>query len=376
MPKGPCLVGHLRVPLSLGQKAIKCSGKQALFATLVSKSSARDPVAWLYRDRETQDEEHFRVAWAAAEAQGLPLALRQSKNEDIGVVRGEQTEDDRPRHFVMHGVPVSWDSSDVADFLASVKWMGCEVRSWTKGAYPEWIFKGRSPHGHQEESWSYSDIDCCLTIVPERRTKKKPVYSTAVKGPKKKWVDRVDHDGSDGHKNGVASTQLDSSGDEDIDLTHTGATKIERNQERSRSPSKDRKAAKNKSDGSSAPKTPDELLLQQVGPWRFTEAGGNGDCGFRAAVVALQVNQRKPELSSDELTRQASSLRLLSANHIAKHKDSYAQHWAVDANEDEAAWGGNAPPESFQSYLQMIARRETWIDEFLIQGLAERLGVP
>ena len=377
MPKGPCLVGHLRVPLSLGQKAIECSGKQALFATLVSKSSDRDPVAWLNRDKEKMDEEHFRIAWASAEAQGLPLALRQSKNEDLGIVRGEQTADDRPRHYVLHGAPVSWDSSDVADFLSSVKWTGCIVlsrrRSWTKGANPEWIVKGRPPHGPPAESWSYSDIDCCLTIVPERHSKKKPTHSTAVKGPRKKWVDPAE---SAKPSVGFATTQLDSSGEEEEDLTHTGATTAVRSRERSRSPGKDRKASKQGRQKQLHYKTPDEQLLLEIGPWKFREAGGNGDCGFRAAATALQVNQGKPEFSSEELMRQASSLRLLAANHIAKHKESYAEHWAVDPNEDTAAWGGNLPPESFQSYLKMIARRETWIDEFLIRGLAERLGVP
>ena len=122
--------------------------------------------------------------------------------------------------------------------------------------------------------------------------------------------------------------------------------------------------------------TPDEALLAQLGPWSLQDYGGQGDCGFRAAVGALLFNQRKPQLSGEDLTREASKIRLLATAHLIKHKESYADGWAIDPLDDVAAWGDSSAPTSFDEYLKLISKRSTWIDEFLISSISERLGLP
>ena len=74
--------------------------------------------------------------------------------------------------------------------------------------------------------------------------------------------------------------------------------------------------------------------------------------------------------------RAASTLRLVAANHIGKHRKACMDNWAVDDNEDTAVWGNAPAPTSFDEYVKVIAKRDTWIDELQLQALAERQGLP
>ena len=372
--KGTCLVAHLRVPLELAKLVVQRSGTQALFATIVHKNASKEPVSWLRRESSTSDEDFFRIAWASAESQGnLPLALRQSGSADLGVIGGFNNHEPRARHFVLHGAPRDWDESDVRDFFFSVQWIEVTVLSRRKGRFkgspPEWLVRAMPPKDSSEDSWSYADIDCCLTVVPECARKQRTLKSTKLQAPKKRWVDNRNPRNSDVTP-AVPVTQLDSSEEEDETATQVGTSQAKLERARSRSPPhrRSKKAPK--------PLTPDQVLLKDLGPWSLNEAGGCGDCGFRAAGVALQNNQQKSPFSQDGLMRTASTLRLLAANHIAKHKKDYIDNWAFDENEDTSVWGSAPAPTTFEEYVKAIARRETWIDELQLQALAERQGAP
>ena len=53
------------------------------------------------------------------------------------------------------------------------------------------------------------------------------------------------------------------------------------------------------------------MLLKDLGPWLLQEAGGQGDFGYRAAAMAIQINQSKPVMSDGNLKTQASTVRLM-----------------------------------------------------------------
>ncbi|CAE7290791.1 unnamed protein product, partial [Symbiodinium sp. CCMP2592] len=122
--------------------------------------------------------------------------------------------------------------------------------------------------------------------------------------------------------------------------------------------------------------TPDETLLQDLGPWLLQEAGGTGDCGYRATATALQVNQGKPALTDEDLKLQASTLRLLAVTHMSKHKKKFEESFSPDPDECPDVWGGHEAPGDFDSYLKLAPKREVWIDELQLRSLAERLGSP
>ena len=184
--RGLNLIGHLRVPFEIGQKAVASSGKRALFATVLTKSKVREPVAWVRRRPGTSDEEYLRVALAQAEAQICPLVIRQSGPSDLGIAGGTCDEEARPKHFVLRNAPLSWDESDVEDFFHSVEWQQVRVltrrSAWTPGHLPEWIIKGVAPISFKGGSVSFTDQDVCLSVSLEAPRKHKKVVSEKVSG--------------------------------------------------------------------------------------------------------------------------------------------------------------------------------------------------
>ena len=219
---------------------------------------------------------------------------------------------------------------------------------------------------------SFTDQDVCLTVSLEAPRKHKKVVSEKVSGPKKKWVRPDKKDPAE-----IPVTLLDTDMfevDSDSDkLAATGASRAKKSAKTSNS--QERVNQEDDAEMREAP-TPDEALLGQLGPWSLQDYGGQGDCGFRAAVGALLFNQRKPQLSGEDLTREASQIRLLATAHLIKHKETYADGWAIDPLDDVAAWGDSSAPTSFDEYLKLISKRSTWIDEFLISSISERLGLP
>ena len=120
------------------------------------------------------------------------LVFRLSGSSDLGILGGDQTEDLRPKHFILHEAPPAWNASDVRGFFHAVSWFNITVlsrrKSWTRGSPPEWVAKG-SPPADTEAPWSYSDSDCCLTVTREDTRRKVPMNTVRVAAPRRKWVD-------------------------------------------------------------------------------------------------------------------------------------------------------------------------------------------
>ena len=57
--------------------------------------------------------------------------------------------------------------------------------------------------------------------------------------------------------------------------------------------------------------------------WELVDAGGSGDCGFRAIVAALYRQQNQSSMSFDECKSEAAWFRTLMTAHIEKHFDRF-----------------------------------------------------
>ena len=131
-------------------------------------------------------------------------------------------------------------------------------------------------------------VNCCLTLVLEKGRKPKHAESVRVSGPRKNWVNNCPSVGGAP----AGPTLIDSDDDDDDDDdgqedAHTavaGATRVDR--PRSCSP---RKGAMSVDKVERL--SPDEHLLRDIGPWKFHDAGGIGDCGYPAVIVALKLAQ-------------------------------------------------------------------------------------
>ena len=191
---GKVLVGYVRVPKSLAEKAVALSGKRARFASIVSNKTIGEKIRWMRRDRIVAHEDYFRYCLSQAETNGTPLIFRQGGGRNLGLL-GLDAEDEGPRCrvWILHGAPKAWAQEDVVAFLRENSWDSPQVitrrRSWTKGAPPEWLFKAFAPStAPTDELFSYADESSYLTVAPEGPRPKKPVKTTPVSGLQKRWV--------------------------------------------------------------------------------------------------------------------------------------------------------------------------------------------
>ena len=192
-----------------------------------------------------------------------------------------------------------------------------------------------------------------------------------ISGPRRRWVDK---DSPATHEECWLDTPIDVDEDDGDDLTATWPeSENEASKPRSRSP----RSRKPKSD---PPKDEDGSLLESAPGWFIKDAGGTGDCGFRAIAAGLAANQNKTR-TPEQLIREASTLRLrlYTVSHLTKHtddKDGGAEAWAPDPQDTSLEWGGEEPPNTYAEYLKKCARRDAWIDGYMLRALSARLGIP
>ena len=152
---GPVLVGYLRVPKELAEKAVHLNGSRALFATIIAKGSEREPIRWIDRDRNVSDENYYRLCLAQAETQEKPLIFRNGGGRSLGILGAHDAHDSpRLRTWVVQ--------ADLTSFLRENSWQQPAIltrrRSWSKGCPPEWLFRAYAPVGAQDDvHFTYAD---------------------------------------------------------------------------------------------------------------------------------------------------------------------------------------------------------------------------
>ena len=149
---GAVLVGYLRVPKELAEKAVRLSGCRALFATIVAKGAGHEPIRWIDRDRNVSDENYYRFCLSQAEAQGKPLIFRTGGGKNLGILgAGDALHSPRLRTWIVHGAPKAWDQEDLLSFPKANSWNQPAIitrrKSWSKGSPPEWLFRAFAPTG-------------------------------------------------------------------------------------------------------------------------------------------------------------------------------------------------------------------------------------
>ena len=72
----------------------------------------------------------------------------------------------------------------------------------------------------------------------------------------------------------------------------------------------------------------------------FHDAGGSGDCAFRAIAWNLSRAQGKQLSDEEALQSEAARLRLLSVGHLGKHASRFSESWAEDPAETKFRGSG------------------------------------
>ena len=121
------------------------------------------------------------------------------------------------------------------------------------------------------------------------------------------------------------------------------------------------------------PQDPAEAIGQH---WRRYDAGGSGDCFFRAVAAAREAarqTQVKSPLSQDEarnkgawIRSQAVRIRSQAVKHLEKHRSRFRESWAPASDLGTC----------FEQWLENIAQQSHWASDYLIQATCEKLGCP
>ena len=359
---GSLTVGHVRVQKELADRLLALSGRQGIFLTVLDKEAPRSNVAWLPKSKDCSPEEHFRVALELAESRKLPLCFRQGGGSDLGLLGADPSEfspADRVSVWTMHGVPPAFDQDDVLAFLKDQKWKEATIVTRKKGRRkqdgPIWFVRAAPPERRtSQEPFTYADDDTFITIALEGSRPKPAPQVTKLKAPRKNWR----------HSNEVAPTQLDLPSS-----PRTGAVKRHVINQELRDAEGDTEMP------TEHPTSAEDRFVKDRPGWSIQDLGGTGDCAFRCVAAGIASAQGKA-LTSEQVTLEASRLRLLAVGYLNKHHVQFAPLFVVDSEDKPEWWGGESTPQTFEAYTAMLAKRQVWADGMALQALAERLGRP
>lgn len=116
----------------------------------------------------------------------------------------------------------------------------------------------------------------------------------------------------------------------------------------------------------------DQHLLQELAICSLVDAGGQGDCAFRAVAHSLACAQNKT-VQGDSLIREAARLRTLAVAGLKQNPDFKAT-WAADPEEKPVHRAGAVlPAQTFDEYLNLVSKQSFYADGFLLQALATKI---
>eukprot|EP00435_Cladocopium_sp_Y103_P075810 s59_g65.t1 len=359
-PRGPLLVGHIRVPEPFAQKVCSLSGKRGLFATLVT--SDRQPVAWCPRPKDVDDQAYFRSTSAEALRRGVSLAFRQGGQSDIGLVgvNPNETRSLRRTAWEVFGAPNHWHQHVIESFLIGEGWT--EVVANTKrrlNGQNTWIVHAFCPQEHDAHDgffqYTNGDNTCHITVSMQGPRKRPALRSEKLVGPRKKWTGAPPPN--------VMATQLD----EDSDMEESHAVSHSAEGIKAAGPSK-----RTKTGPAARGVDPDSVFLQQHPDWSIIDDQGSGDCGVRSIARSLAVMQDR-DLNREQLISEGSRLRTLAVGHLLKNKLDYEPFFAPDPSATDDQRDGHPEPESLSDYVMLAAKKNFWVDGLLLAGLSHRL---
>ena len=376
------LVGYVRVKPEVATKLQAASGTSGVF---VSKPGAPEPDSpyWIRRNPKETDEDYLRRVLQLQASRKQPLLHRRGNGANLGFVnRDSDVVASRLKHLVLEGVPAAWDGQDIETFLTSQGWTEVAVLSrkkkrWFLKAMP--VKEEASRHywayeiqDDEEESWTlrlhvtFGQGGPAVTSVrvppPSRRQAQREPKSADTESPPSS--DRKD-------KSQASALPARDSGGKGRDRSRSPPPKVDAKADT------EEEAAPTALDADMAgsgpteapaaqqylafpyPRDPAEAVERQ---WQYEDWGGCGDCFFRCMAAHLAENTTA--LTKDQVKRDGSWLRLQTIQHISspKHRQRFSALFATS--------------QKFESWLSEAGEITTYANGTIIQGLAERVGLP
>ena len=399
------LVGFIKMAQEDVSKLLPFSGKRGIFLNQVDTTPTRKSIQWFKKQDDESSEQYFRRCLQASEAAKQPLLYRKGGQSNLGM---NDTADpkSKPRllTLIASNVPHDWDEEEIEHFLKLQKWKEPKILSKrTRRKMPEWIIQAISPDA-EGTFWAYDDEDThsciCLTVAPARRNQ--AWFNQPVRGPSRGWnPETLDPKPVVGPKAPDPTVAPKHSAVESTAQKDQGPDAQTRARSRSRGRAENSGPAPHDEAGTAMqteatqldesqaevstskpsvtsskllPADPTEALDRG---WLEHDAGGNGDCFYRAFTSAQRAATCKnATFSPEEVARAAAEARAQVILHINKHKARFAEAYAPDPKETPERRSHQPAPVTIDDWLRNQAIATTWACGMSIQALVEKSGFP
>lgn len=362
------ITGFLKVNAEAKGQFLQISGADGFFIDTLAKHGPKSHVDWVAPSvQENRIEYRVRLL---KESDGQGLALRQGKGTALGLRVSARPESlsPKPANWQLDGVPRNWSVQNLCDFLTKQSWSDVSPISKPQGSRG-WVVRAtapdtalchvfelgnetivvhlasaRSPRRHQKP---INRAGCDIRPVPTKWSKASGV---AVPTPVQQAVEVMEVDSQNDKKETAAGKRPDSN---------------------SQGLSPPKKVSKSEPDSSNA-KTEGAGSTSQPFGFQLLDAGGSGDCGYRAAAVAYAVaTGRDIAESKSNAKALGATLRAQVASHLKKHQH-YKETWLPDSRWTPTTEGGPVP-RSYDEWLGAVARPNRWVCGPTLVGIATRL---
>ena len=391
--KGYETVGHLLLPPKVADLLLAKSGQRGVFCTRTragDTSYKQAPVHWITRQSNEEDEDYFR---RVSEKSG-PVRYRTGGSNDLGV--DADSKDDASKaikqHWRLQGAPSHWDDVDLNDFLEKQGWKDIKLHKRSGGRRPgstaTWFLQALPPGEDDMEIYEDSNGEFTIMVTTTSAPRRPPLWSEPLRPPRSQWgpynasnADTEEEKPPPGKKprsdNDDRGNKGDCSVTAEVSQSMAAPTQLDSPPENKR-----KEPESSEPQGSSdvnkplpqQPSTIDEAT--QLG-WTEFDAGGDGDCFFKAFVHS-DARVRKLPTDTKSTEREACKLRVAAVAHM-KDPKHYNRFKSFYQKEDVAALYQevNQPaPKDFDDFLKLCAGKGFWANQLVIQAVSERTGVP
>ena len=256
--------------------------------------------------------------------------------------------------------------------MHSQKWTQFEITSRKKKcAYGT----GFSPNGQEEHSWWAFSVEddppwtISVQVLPQRPRGPLMCQTARAPGrfrPPKEQLETKEVKDKDADMTEAAAT-TPGAGTRGREAEKKDSSEAQRQRSRS-APKKDGKdepifLGAQPTAADTPPNDPDAATKRG---WKQLDYGGCGDCLFRAVGAFLEKTEGVETVSVEKATARGALLRTTCVQHIRKHEARFKEIWHPKLD--------GTGPQTYEDWVKVMAKQETYANGAMLQALAERLG--
>ena len=367
------VTGFLKIDRSNLDSILKISGKHGFFIEHLAQNRPSDNIQWIPQEKDETDMDYFARVTSDDHANGFTYRRQGRSRLGLRMPEGTApTNANKAKVWEARGVPGQWSTGVLTAWLNKQKCQDISLMSQpTKQR--GWLF--RASHPTNSFCFAYENAtgeNICISQFFHRvkTPKQTPIRAAGEPmGHANFWHSLNGDKGVSKPKNAIVindSNQNDESMPEappHENKPDTAGTEIKRPAPQGSSPEKKR-ADVQKTDLDNS-----EINFQG---YEFADAGGNGDCGYRALSVAYAIQDGRG--IDDALTAakpMGATLRAQITSHISKY-DHFKEFFAVDPRWTVELEGGPIPT-TYSEWVEATARPNRWIDGPCLSTAATKL---